>query len=367
MQLAGADAQETSVKLGGSVQIFPGDNCAYTLKFRQVNVFGPDNKKTGLVNELSKPVRFYLSNDKLTPEICADGNDNDFSLNIKRGIISVFQTSEQNTVETDVFGRCPTTYGSSQQGNVLTVTKTRNLNQCSYREKLSSGMITGIVDENSEVKSTPLLNGDFTSEVKIKNGIVESAQIFEEYMFLPFSTNEAGTRAKVQTKMNLQGQPGNGNAPKVNNQHSRPIIFTNPNSAPVGNIGTLKSVFQNTLREYHNNNVGGNAAAQFTELIRLMRTSKRDDLTSLYQQVKAGTLSDNKPLSRKVFFDAIYRAGTGDSVEALANLLKNRELNEKEQQLLYLSLNLVQSMTKEALNAVTVSEFYIINNFSEIG
>lgn len=74
--------------------------------------------------------------------------------------------------------------------------------------------------------------------------------------------------------------------------------------------------------------------------------------------MKKGTLSDlqkspnMKTVSRNVFLDALFRTGTGESVSALADLSK-KELNEKEQQLMFLSFNLVQSVTKDAITALS--------------
>jgi hypothetical protein len=74
--------------------------------------------------------------------------------------------------------------------------------------------------------------------------------------------------------------------------------------------------------------------------------------------MKKGTLSDlqkspnMKVVSRSVFLDALFRTGTGDSVAALADLAK-KELNDKEKQLMFLSFNLVQSVTKEAITGLS--------------
>lgn len=74
--------------------------------------------------------------------------------------------------------------------------------------------------------------------------------------------------------------------------------------------------------------------------------------------MKKGTLSDlqkspsAKAISRNIFLDALFRTGTGDSVAALADLAK-KEFNPKELQLMYLSFNLVQSMTKEAITGLS--------------
>lgn len=69
--------------------------------------------------------------------------------------------------------------------------------------------------------------------------------------------------------------------------------------------------------------------------------------------MKSGTLSSqqskNKALSRSLFLDALFRAGTGDSVATLV-ALSAKEFDEKEKQLMYLSFNLVTSVTKDAIN-----------------
>lgn len=74
--------------------------------------------------------------------------------------------------------------------------------------------------------------------------------------------------------------------------------------------------------------------------------------------MKKGTLSDlqksanMKTVSRNIFLDALFRTGTGDSVAALADLAK-KELSEREQQLMFLSFNLVQSVNKDAITSLT--------------
>lgn len=72
--------------------------------------------------------------------------------------------------------------------------------------------------------------------------------------------------------------------------------------------------------------------------------------------MKSGNLSPlqstNKALSRSLFLDALFRVGTGDSVAALVDLSK-KEFDDKERNLMYLSFNLVTSVTKEAITELT--------------
>lgn len=74
--------------------------------------------------------------------------------------------------------------------------------------------------------------------------------------------------------------------------------------------------------------------------------------------MKKGTLSElqktasMKTVSRSIFLDALFRTGTGDSVAALADLAK-KEFSDKEQKLMFLSFNLVQSVSKEAITSLS--------------
>jgi hypothetical protein len=157
--------QQTQLKVNGAAQLFAQGNCQYTLALNKLVVTSPDGKKLPQ-NEFNKPVKFILSNDELVPEICADSTDSAFALNVKRGIISLLQSSESKSYETDVFGICPTNFIRSGDENNLLITKTRDLNACSHRETLSDGFIRGFFDESSGIKTTPILNGEYTLEQK---------------------------------------------------------------------------------------------------------------------------------------------------------------------------------------------------------
>lgn len=289
--------------------------------------------------------------------------DSEFSLNIKRSIISTLQSADTKQVETDIFGQCPTTFLRQTNGEQITITKLRNLNNCGHRESLATGIISGIVDENSHIKSTPLLNSDYNMEQRYKNGILINVQLSEDYQYLPYTNGDAGARAKVTTKLHLKSQQP-GDIPKqfaAIKTQSRTILFEQnvqqQQQQSTTNLQIIKNSLKTAIQNYRIN-VGAKAASQFTELIRLIRLTKKDDLLALYQQVKAGTVSgDQRELARKIYFDALFRAGTGDTVQVIANLLKN-EMNAKEQRLAYLSLNLVKSLDENTLGSINVSFFF---------
>lgn len=359
--LTGDDAYETKLQFQGRVELYAEDQCRYALRLQNVQITGPDNKKGAQVADLSltKEVRFTLSNDELSSQICVENDDSEFGLNVKRAVISLLQSSDSKSVETDVFGTCPTTFSSSKSDDTVYVSKVRNLNACGYRESLVTGLIAGVFDENSGIKSTPLLSGDYTSEQTIKNGILEKVNSTEEYIFVPYSTGVASVRAKVLTKLTLKSQ----NAGKIDQFKSgglaRTILFENPSAQTIKKqFEALKSTFLATIEQFHNN-IGSKAANQFTEIIHHMRYYTKTDLLTFFKNIDTGTIHPKKELARSVYLDALFRTGTTDSVQAIADLIK--EFNDKEKRLAYLSFNLVSSIDKAALPVLHVCEIIILH------
>lgn len=272
----------------GQAVVTAGDNCGYTLTLKGVTAFGSDNSKLAIQKDFNSPVQFTLSGDELLPEICADASDGAFSLNVKRGVISALQNGLGRSAELDIFGKCPVSSTSSTSGGVVTISSTRDLDQCAYREKLSHGLIQGVVAESSNIKTSPILNGKVESDSKFENGALQSIELRENYNFLPFSTHNHGAKAKVITKLNLKNTAA-GQAAEPKAPTARTILFENADSSlvnPKVNVkDSIKAAFSKTLQEFTGEEgvISSKSAAAFAEIIRLMRLAKRADLLTAYQ------------------------------------------------------------------------------------
>lgn len=250
--------------------------------------FGSDNSKLSIQKDFQLPVQFTLSGDELSPEICAESNDGVFSLNVKRGVISALQNGAGRSTELDIFGKCPVQASSSTSGSVTTISSTRDLDQCAYREKLSNGLIQGVVTESSEIKSSPILDGNVEAEAKYENGALQSIELKETYNFLPFSTQTHGAKAKVVTKMSLK-KSATGPATPLKAGVARTLLFENTNTnminPKVSVRDSIKTAFGKTLHEFTGEGgiISAKSASTFAEIIRLMRLAKRADLLTAYQ------------------------------------------------------------------------------------
>lgn len=58
--------------------------------------------------------------------------------------------------------------------------------------------------------------------------------------------------------------------------------------------------------------------------------------------------------NRRVFLDALFRAGTGDAIEVSIDLLNSKELNILEQRLALISLATVRHATSNSIKATIV-------------
>lgn len=289
-QLINKDSVETSVAIKGQALITAGDNCEYTLLLKGVTAFGSDNSKLAVQKDFALPVQFSLSGDELAPEICADATDGSFSLNVKRGVISALQNGAGKSSELDIFGKCPVESSTSTSGGITTITSTRDLDKCAYREKLSNGLIQGgVVTESSEIQSTPILNGKVEAEAKYQNGALQSIELKEHYNFLPFSTQNHGAKAKVFTKLNLKKTTAGQAGTALKTPVLRSLLFENSNSdmsnPKVSVKDSIKAAFGKTLQEFtsQEGNLSSKSAATFAEIIRLMRLAKKNDLLTAYQ------------------------------------------------------------------------------------
>ncbi|CAH0764921.1 unnamed protein product [Diatraea saccharalis] len=344
--LTSADKQETSVKLVGQAVVTSIGNCVNELRVQNVLISGPDGKKFSSPPGIDKPILFTLQDGKTGPEICAEDQDTRRSLNIKRAIISLLQTEQKSSTQTDVFGVCPTDVSSSKEGSAVLVHRTRDLSACAFREQGKNDLITAVYNPTAEVKSTQVLQSVLNVESKVNNGIPEKVAANEEYLYMPFSVGENGARAKVHTKLTLTGKSQGGAAANKCSE-TRSIIFENPHGvvASTSNYNTAFNTVKETAKAV-GTEANSKSAGLFAQLIRILRTTSKDDLVKIFNQVK------NNKVEKRVFLDGLFRAGTGPSVEATVAILKQGQLSNIEEEIFYLTLAGARHATDESVKAV---------------
>lgn len=167
----------------------------------------------------------------------------------------------------------------------------------------------------------------------------------------------------------------------------RSIIFENPHpvTAPTSNVQTILEAVKDVAKTI-DVVVGEETAKEFINLLKIVKVSSSSDLLAVYNQVRSGVGKykttkmkeknlkvtfrpilknwtnrrffagvGDKNAAKRLYLDALLRAGNGETVEAILQLLNSKQLDELDSKLALLSLNVVRHATEGSVKAVTVS------------
>lgn len=345
---------DSTVKLSATVELSAKPDCIRQLKLKNVLLNGtPISQKD--VEQYA--LQFNYHNGHIDTSICTEPNDSQSSLNIKRAIASLFQTSVMQdsgvTVhrETDIFGSCETNFESHKEGDKLTVNKRKNLASCSHRENLRHGLFYSTHDGSSDIQTSPILDSHQDIEQIFQSGILNSVKSTETYIYRPFTNGEAGAKTIIHSSLTLKSSSADGSKGKEISV-PKSLIFEAPHpvveSSPEAIINSLKAVKETSKPE----EIKSGAAEKFGDLIKVLRRSNKNDILDVYQKLKAGASGFDKNYDKKILLDALYRTGTGEAAEVAVHLIKNKELNDYQKLGYLASLSLVDHVNLPAVTAV---------------
>nr|XP_009681889.1 PREDICTED: vitellogenin-like [Struthio camelus australis] len=147
------------------------------------------------------PLHFSFHDGKIL-KLCPVRSEQTWALNIKRGILSVLQTSQASTAggvieEMDILGICPTRY--QRKGPVLV--KTRDLNLCSHRYSgFTSVQSVALPHMSSEQQ---ILSSKLECVQSFKDGILAEAKCTDSNLVMPFSKKGGGAKTQTQSSLKL--------------------------------------------------------------------------------------------------------------------------------------------------------------------
>nr|XP_033329599.1 apolipophorins [Megalopta genalis] len=342
---------DATLELSATVELSVKPDCVHQLVLKNVLVNKERPNTPGLEDAT---VQFNYHNGHIDTEICAEPTDSQASLNIKRAVVSLFQSAvlqDSGTAaihETDVMGVCPTKFSFYKKGETLVVEKTRNLDQCSFRENVNQGLVTAMVDTATGLKTTPLLDSHQTINQRFKQGVLDSATSTETYKLRPFSNGESGAKTVVETTLSFTGEkPENPTKPV---SAPKTLIFDAPHAVVKYNQEDIAKALKAAQAEIAGG-VKPAAASKFTELVKVLRLSNKPDMLSTYQKVKAGAGFDKGCL--QLLLDGLFHAGTGEAAEVGVELIKNKEMTETQTLLFYTGLALIRHTTLPTVTALT--------------
>ncbi|CAH1641791.1 unnamed protein product [Spodoptera littoralis] len=146
----------------------------------------------------------FAFHDGIVSEICPEPEEEDWVLNFKRAILTLFQNTMKrfdinfNGVEQDIHGTCNVDYTVRGQENTsLILVKTRDLSQCTNRYKYMSILQTVRYDFQSRFQTWPVLKSESKCRITVDHHIYKAVSCRERHLFEPFSGKNSGAMTTV--------------------------------------------------------------------------------------------------------------------------------------------------------------------------
>ncbi|XP_073960757.1 apolipophorins-like [Choristoneura fumiferana] len=183
--------------------------CEGLLQLRDVTLLDQDEnypveRAEKFIHAISLFELRFAFHDGIISEICPESAEEDWVLNFKRAILSLFQNSMKRFdinfkgVEQDIHGSCSVEYVvRGQEDTSLILVKTRDLSQCRNRYKYLSILQTVRYDFQSRFQTWPVLKSESKCRISVDHNIYKQVNCRERHLFEPFSGRNSGAMTTV--------------------------------------------------------------------------------------------------------------------------------------------------------------------------
>lgn len=371
--IQGASEDTAALKITTTAEVEVISKCDLVLRLRSSNVYGsnPDSPRNlqRLRNaEFSQaleqnPLRFSFQ-DGIVEELCPSYDESAWVLNIKRGVLSAFQNTmnafatDQKLTETDVTGKCKTTYTVTQQGwRTITIKKSKDIMSCIDRHGYETAMQSALYRLPSSMQSLPLMRTSHECDQVVNtDGHVQSVLCHETHIFRPFSKENSGASTEVTQKLNFVSKRAAGVVSDLGSVTRREkLTFEHTGGEDMkttdyqGAVDKLQELCTSTQE-----GIRPETPQMFSELVYLMKKLDALSLDSVYRQVTAASFCPNNAERTKRFYvDAIPMVGTGAAVRQITQLIQNNKITGVFAEMWLSSLAFIQHPTKEMISEIS--------------
>ncbi|XP_069761934.1 apolipophorins-like isoform X2 [Narcine bancroftii] len=331
--------------------------CHLILTLGQTQIKGSMSSKEELVPGHEKlraalekhPLHFSFQ-DGIIPEICPAEDEETWSLNIKRGILSVFQDSytvnQKETVEeVDVLGNCPSTY--KVQGSLLV--KSKDLNRCSLRGTAVTSLQSVFLPDAANHQ--PILDSQLECVQSYKDGIIEVTTCSESNVFRPFSKVGKGAKTETFTTLKLLKKEEITSMPRVDLQsfRHRTLRFERENEqGQKTQFASAEGVAERVRQLCLAKGMTLESADLFMSLVFDLRSLSVGDLRDLWQRALFKCRDNWQPL-----VDTFPACGTEACISFLTEIILSKELDKARTDSFLWSLAFIPAPTASMITIIT--------------
>ncbi|KAK3883084.1 hypothetical protein Pcinc_012578 [Petrolisthes cinctipes] len=321
VELKGVEGGVSEIDWQKQVQLTMISPCdmAITIKSSQS---GPDDmflQKYPLVAAVSGDGRIH--------HVCSHPNDESWSINIKKGIASIFQNSlpsfstiraPQNLTEMDVIGNCSTKYQVEGEGSHFVVTKEKNHRQCQQRYYSPS-------ETHVPWLKAPLPIQESWSKCtqEISNGIYTSVKCEDVNVVKPMYGSYKFVRAMQESELKYQSVSDSQPEALSTLSQVQPVIksLNYDYQAPQKEESLAPQLEQSLNNICHRTKdvLERNTARLMAETLHLMRRVPHTTLPQILQKIRSKQICPDNPKLETLFLDAVAFSQEAGSVKVMVD------------------------------------------------
>ncbi|XP_077295548.1 apolipoprotein lipid transfer particle [Arctopsyche grandis] len=377
----GSSENRSTLNVDASVVLEFITECEALLKINSVRMKDQDEdflqeREGAFANKLSEhSLRFAFHNGMIT-EICPQEKEEDWALNFKRGVLSLFQNSmsrfdmDFNGIERDIHGSCNTDYRmEGQQNTSLIILKKKDLTECIDRYKYLSILQTVRYNFQSKFQTWPVLQSESRCRIVIDHKIYTLVQCRERHLFEPFSGKQSGAMTTVFQNLVLAGEMSKSSDSILDEKNEeleiimlRQDLLHNHISIPRPSIGVLKSArdilkqlckievqaesetMENSKNSEAEQVESGIMVRLWGEFVRACRGLQYTALSQLYARADAIC-----PLGKKHIIDALPYIASVGSVELIKDMILKKSVSAEVRQEWLMSMAMIPRPHKEKI------------------
>ncbi|KAJ1096857.1 hypothetical protein NDU88_001988 [Pleurodeles waltl] len=350
--LQGTSYEKSGIMIESLVIIKAMGRCHLVLELQDVQLKTTLRSKQDPMRELQdlrislekNPLEFTFCDGNI-PLICPPTSEQTWALNIKRGILSLLQSSYTSSThgpveEVDVLGKCPTKY--HLRGSVLW--KTKDLNLCSQRS--SSFSFLRSVPLPHKASQQHILESKLECMQSFKDGILSETLCTESHLATPFSRKGNGATTLTESMLKLITV----DSKMVHTGDSKDLFMSSLLYEKEGIVSKSQGeeVMETVRKLCIAQSMNFATADLFISLVFELRLLTTDALMALWQRSSFKCRDNWQPL-----VDALPSCGTEACVLLMKDVLLSKDIEEEKIDSFLWSLAFVPEPTAIMIGSLT--------------
>lgn len=317
----------------------------------------PDPKVPPFKKSLEEKVLLFAYHDGRITEVCPDPKDSAWVVNLKKAVLSSFQNTMDNHLDTtvrevDVSGQCDTHYTIKEAvgQKVTVVTKIKDIASCTDRLGNNSRIQADSYVSFSHVQSLPVTKSSHECKQTIKDGILTESICEETHLLELYNKGDKGTTARTYTKLAYVKTTNSAIKSPKKVSSKVDLLYDHTDeykyaSDVQGATNVLREICQNTKDD-----VSPAVPALFTKLVYKIRHLSAAEINGLLKKSEGKDICETTK-AKDALLSSLAMAGSDGAVQVIAQILATGNVTPLREKLWYTSFAILRDPSAAVIEA----------------